>query len=72
MIKMKQRVENLPQKKLIVQSKKMSIAENSTFNLWNSFLKRMGEIQNKIASDLYSVQIYQSDFLRNLVRRNSS
>ena len=56
------RIENLPEKKLIVLTQKMSILENKTFLLWNSFMKRKGEIQNTIGSDLYSIQIYESDY----------
>lgn len=56
------RIENLPEKKLVVLTQKMSISENKTFLLWNSFMKRKGEIQNTIGSDLYSIQIYESDY----------
>lgn len=56
------RIENLPEKKLVVLTQKMSISENKTFLLWNSFMKRKGEIQNAIGSDLFSIQIYESDY----------
>ena len=56
------RIEILPEKKLVVLTKKMSISENKTFLLWNSFMKRKGEIQNAIGSDLFSIQIYESDY----------
>jgi AraC family transcriptional regulator len=56
------RIENLPDKKLVVLTQKMSISENKTFLLWNSFMKRKGEIQNAIGSDLFSIQIYESDY----------
>lgn len=56
------RIENLPEKKLIVLTQKMSISENKTFLLWNSFMKRKGEIKNTIDSDLYSIQIYENDY----------
>jgi len=56
------RIEILPEKKLIVLTQKMSISENKTFLLWNSFMKRKGEIQNAIGSDLFSIQIYESDY----------
>jgi len=59
---MKYRIENLLQKKLIVLAQKMSISENKTFLLWNSFMKRKAEIQNTIGSDLYSIQIYENDY----------
>lgn len=56
------RIEILPEKKLVVLTQKMSISENKTFLLWNSFMKRKGEIKNVIGSDLYSIQIYESDY----------
>jgi AraC family transcriptional regulator len=58
------RIENLREKKLIVLTQKMSIAENKTFLLWNSFMKRNSEIKNAISSDLYSVQIYNDDYFK--------
>lgn len=56
------RIENLTQTKLIVLTQKMSISENKTFLLWNSFMKRKSEIKNIIGPDLYSVQIYENDY----------
>ncbi|MFC6096005.1 GyrI-like domain-containing protein [Flavobacterium qiangtangense] len=56
------RIEILPEKKLVVLTQKMSIFENKTFLLWNSFMKRKGEIQNAIGSDLFSIQIYESNY----------
>ena len=56
------RIEILNEKKLVVLTQKMTISENKTFLLWNSFMKRKGEIQNAIGSDLYSIQIYESDY----------
>lgn len=58
------RIENLREKKLIVLSQKMSIADNKTFLLWNLFMKRKDEIQNTIGSDLYSIQIYKKDYFQ--------
>ena len=59
------RIENHPEKKLIVLKQKMSISENKTFLLWNSFMKLKGEIKNTIGSDLYAVQIYEGDYFEN-------
>ena len=59
---MKFRIENLPVMKLIVLTQKMSLSENKTFLLWNSFMKRRSEIQNAIGADLYSIQIYEKDY----------
>lgn len=59
---MKQRIELISEKKFIVLSQKMSISENKTFVLWNSFMKRKEEIKNGIGSDLYSIQVYEKDY----------
>lgn len=40
----------------------MSFAENKTFLLWNSFMKRKLEIKNAVNSDLYSIQVYENDY----------
>lgn len=59
---MKFRIENLTEKKLIVLPQKMSLSENKTFLLWNSFMKRKSEIENVLGADLYSIQIYEKDY----------
>ncbi len=35
-----------------------SLSEDKTFNLWNSFMKRRGEIKNRINDSYYSIQKY--------------
>ena len=56
------RIENLSQKKLIVLTQRMSILDNKTVLLWNSFMKRKAEISDTISSDLFSIQIYEGDY----------
>ena len=35
-----------------------SLSENKTFMLWNSFMKRRHEIENKTNDNFYSIQVY--------------
>lgn len=52
------RIELLPTKKLVGVSKRMSLAQNKTKELWQSFMVRRKEVKNSIGSDLYSMQVY--------------
>lgn len=56
------RIERLKEKKLIGKRLSMSIANNKTFELWKSFMPRRHEIQNKLTSDLISLQHYNESF----------
>jgi AraC family transcriptional regulator len=52
------RIEILPEKKLIGKRLQMSLANNKTHELWQSFMPRRKEIENSIGTDLYSMQVY--------------
>jgi AraC family transcriptional regulator len=52
------RIETLTEKKLIGKRLKMSLSDNKTLELWQSFMPRRKEIENNIGSELYSMQIY--------------
>ena len=52
------KIENLEEKKLIGKRLTMSMANNSTSDLWKSFIPRLGEISNKVSNELISMQIY--------------
>jgi len=56
------RIDDLSQKKLIVLTQRMSISDNKTVLLWNSFMRRKAEISDTISSDLFSIQVYESDY----------
>jgi AraC family transcriptional regulator len=47
-----------PETKLIGKSKKMNLANNKTFELWNSFMINRKEIKNNVSSHLFSIQFY--------------
>lgn len=59
---MKNRIEIITDKKLVVLSQAMSLVANKTHLLWNSFMKRKTEIENAVGLELYSIQAYGSDY----------
>lgn len=42
--------------------KTMTYSDNRTFELWRSFMPRRKEIGNTLSDELYSIQVYRSDF----------
>ena len=60
---MENRIEILSEKKLIDKSQKMTYSTNhKTVDLWRGFMQRRKEITNSVSTDLYSMQVYDSDF----------
>lgn len=59
---MSPRIEILPEKKLIGKRLEMSLANNKTHLLWQSFMPRRAEIQNPLSPELFAVQIYESNY----------
>ena len=57
---MESRIELLTEKKLVGKRLKMSLSNNKTFELWQSFMMCRKEITHCISIDLYSMQIYDS------------
>ncbi|WP_338793997.1 GyrI-like domain-containing protein [Bernardetia sp. Wsw4-3y2] len=51
-------IKILPSKKLIGNSLKMSLSNNKTMELWQSFMPQKKTIKHTIGTDLYSIQIY--------------
>jgi AraC family transcriptional regulator len=56
---MKPRIETLLEKKLVGKRITMSLAENKTFILWQSFMPKRKEINNRVSNDLVSMQVYR-------------
>ena len=56
------RIEILPEKKLIGKRLQMSITDNKTHQLWQSFMPRRGEIQHPVSSDLFAIQVYEPSY----------
>jgi AraC family transcriptional regulator len=56
------RIEILLEKKLIGKRLQISLANNKTQELWQSFMPRQTEIQNTINTDFFAVQVYESTY----------
>ena len=59
---MQPRIELLTERKLIGKRLTMSIADNQTFKLWQSFMPRRNEIRNNKSTELFSMQVYPISF----------
>lgn len=55
---MQPRIETLVEKKLIGKKLRMSLTNNKTFALWQSFMPLRKNIINNLNSDLVSMQVY--------------
>ena len=51
------RIETLPEKKLVGQRMRMTLASNKTGELWRNFMPRRREIKS-VTSNLFSMQVY--------------
>ncbi len=51
-------IKELAQKSLIGKSVQMSLANNKTFEVWQSFMREKSKIKNQVGTDLYSIQVY--------------
>ncbi|RFS15100.1 GyrI-like domain-containing protein [Emticicia sp. C21] len=58
------RIETLQEKKLIGRHLTMSFNDNKTGELWRSFMPHRSAITNAVSTDLYSMQLYTSDFFK--------
>ena len=56
------RIEIFPQTRLIGQKTRMSLVDNRTRELWQSFRSRQAEIQGVAGPELYSIEQYPSDY----------
>ena len=53
------------QKNLIGLKQSMSLMDNKTGLLWQTFMPRRNEVQNRIGTEFYSIQIYEKDHFIN-------
>ncbi|MEZ5336422.1 MAG: GyrI-like domain-containing protein [Methanolobus sp.] len=58
MKRMEPRIESLPATKLIGMHRRMSLAQNRTVELWQSFMPKRMEIPNRLNSDYISMNVY--------------
>ncbi len=59
---MQPRIETLKEKKLIGKRLTMSLADNQTSKLWQSFMPRRKEIKNNLSTELFSIRVYPHSF----------
>ena len=59
---MQPRIETLTERKLIGKRLTMSLVDNQTFKLWQSFVPRRKEIKNNLGTELFSLQVYPQSF----------
>lgn len=62
---MQPRIEILEEKKLVGEKIRMSLSNNKTKELWQSFMPRRKEITNNIGSELYSIEVYDPTYFIN-------
>jgi len=58
-------IKLLPEKKLVGLSRRMSLADNKTGELWKNFMRRHREVQNRIGNAYYSMQVYDDAYFEN-------
>ncbi len=56
--------EHLPTKKLIGKRLTMSFLHNKTGQLWGSFMPRRKEINHRVSTDLFSLQVYDQTYFQ--------
>jgi AraC family transcriptional regulator len=59
---MQPRFFTIQPKKLLGICMEMSLAENRTTELWRSFMPRLNEIETRIGTDLFSLQVYDEEY----------
>jgi len=52
------RLEQFAEKKFVGSRMSMSLTENKTSELWQSFMPKRKEIQNGIGTSIFSIQVY--------------
>lgn len=59
---MEPRIETLRQKRFAGMRVVMSFADNKTRPLWQRFMPRRREIENRVGTELYSLEVYPPGF----------
>jgi AraC family transcriptional regulator len=62
---MQPRIVVLEEMKLVGKKIRMSLTNNKTRELWQSFMTRRKEITNNTGSELYSVEVYEAAYFIN-------
>lgn len=56
------RNENIPERKFAGRRIITSLTENKTGDLWREFMPQRNDIQNRIGTDLYSIEVYPPEY----------
>ncbi len=56
------RLVHTKQKTFIGVHQEMSLAQNTTFQLWNGFRPLLNQIQHRVGTNLVSLQVYPADY----------
>lgn len=59
---MQPEIKSIGPKKLLGICMEMSLAENLTTELWRSFMPRLSEIETRVGTELYSLQVYHENY----------
>lgn len=58
---MKARIEQMPLRHLVGVSREMSLLQNKTQELWQSFMPRRNEVAGRISNEYISMQVYDTN-----------
>ena len=58
------KIKTLDSKLLVGMRVEMSLIENKTQQLWKTFMPQLDKVQNRISSDLISLQVYPRDYFK--------
>jgi predicted transcriptional regulator YdeE len=61
---MEPRIDTIDEKKLVGKRMKMSLSNNQTGALWQSFMPKRKEIKGAVGKELYSMQIYDASYFQ--------
>jgi AraC family transcriptional regulator len=64
-------IKNISKKKLAGLHLSMSLTENKTGLLWQSFMPKLAQIKHAVNSDLISLQVYAPDYFEHFNPTNS-
>jgi AraC family transcriptional regulator len=56
------RYTSIKEKKLVGVHLRMSVQDNRTRQLWSSLMPRLNEVEHRLGSDLYNLQVYDAGF----------
>lgn len=59
---MQPQIKSIGPKKLLGICQVMSLGENLTGELWRSFMPRLKEIETRVGTDLFSLQVYDENY----------